>query len=181
MDMEWGIDVLSAQWRIAMTAPAIFGAAIVLGLFFGWGAAWLILHGRLAIQKVRLDDYRDEISKFQRRLTAAAAGDLVDRSELRLLIHGDEREPTLMFYMNISRWYFLRQVLVGIDKETGERAKHVAISLFVSFDQPTKVKILEVKSDAILPRYEVKAFNDRFAIIVFSAPIPAGTLEIATL
>jgi hypothetical protein len=181
MDLNWAIEVLGSKWDIVMSAPAILGAAFVLGLFLGWGAAWLILHKRLAHYRERLDDYRGQILKIQNELTGAAASDLFDHSELQLVIHGDEREPTLVFYMNISSWYFLRQVLEGIDKETGKKAaEHVTISLFVLFNQPTKAGTLEIKADTALPPHEVKEFNDRFAIIIFSDQIPACTLEITT-
>jgi hypothetical protein len=178
MDMNWAIDALSAEWMTVMAAPAILGAALLLGLFLAWGAAWFILRRRLAHYKERLDGYRDQISKMQSGPIVAAADDLFDRSELRLLINGDEQVPTVVFFLNIWRWFFLGPVLSEIG--TGKRVEDDPISLVVAFDRPTKVGTLQVKSDAVLPRHEIMEFNNRFAIIAFADAIPAGTLEITT-
>jgi len=180
MDIEWAIDLLNAEWRILMAAPIVLGAVVVVGLIFGWGVAWFSFHKALARQRRRLDDYRDEILKLQSRLSAGVDSYRIDRSELRLLIHGDQQTPTLIFYMNISKWFLLGQNFIRIDKETNTNHAEGSVCLFILFDQPTRVEKLNVTSDSVLPRYDVKEFNDRFAIIAFAGPIPAGTLEITT-
>jgi len=53
------------------------------------------------------------------------------------------------------------------------------VTLFISFETDTIVSTFKVRSpDIQLPTYEVKEFNQRFAIVVFSNNVPAGTLEI---
>jgi hypothetical protein len=180
MDIEWAIDLLNAEWGILMAAPIVLGAVVVVGLIFGWGVAWFSFRKALARQRWRLDDYRDQILKLQGRLSAGVDSYRIDRSELRLLIHGEQQTPTPIFYMNISKWFLLAQNFLRIDKETNTNHAEGPVCLFVLFDQPTRVEKLNVTSDSVLPRHDVKEFNDRFAIIAFAGPIPAGTLEITT-
>ena len=143
MGIDWAIDALSAEWATVKAAPIVLCIALLLGLFLAWGGAWFILRRRLAYYKERLDDYRDQISKMQNGPIAAAADDLFDRSELRLLINGDEQVPTVLFFLNIWRWFLLRP---GLDETgTGKRVEHDPISLVVVFDRPTKVGTLQVK------------------------------------
>jgi len=57
--------------------------------------------------------------------------------------------------------------------------QHVVGNLFLSFDRPVKVGTLEVSAHGFtLPSYEVKEFTNRYAIIVFSNELPAGSLQI---
>jgi hypothetical protein len=49
--------------------------------------------------------------------------------------------------------------------------------LFVTFDNPVRVGTLEVSADFKLPAYEVKEFNNRFAIIVFGDDLPTGDVK----
>jgi len=52
-------------------------------------------------------------------------------------------------------------------------------TLFVTFENDVVISTLNVRSpDMQLPPYEVKEFNQRFAVIVFSDNVPAGTLEV---
>lgn len=105
--------------------------------------------------------------------------DLADSAELRLHLYGDNRFPTRVSGSNDWRYYYLHQTLVGIDKETGRKAEHVVPLLVFSFEKPIKVGTLEVNSsDFTLPRYEVKEFNNRFAVIVFYDALPAGSLNL---
>jgi len=51
--------------------------------------------------------------------------------------------------------------------------------LFVTFEDDVVIRTLVVQSpDMLLPIYEVKEFNQRYAIIHFAANVPAGTLEV---
>ena len=52
-------------------------------------------------------------------------------------------------------------------------------TLFVSFEDVVVIHTLTDRSpDMQLPIYEVKEFNQRYAIIQFMDNVPAGTLEI---
>lgn len=105
---------------------------------------------------------------------------LVDTATLRLHLYGDERVPTVVSSNNVWRWYYLRNIIKGITKKgkLPETIGTITI-LFISFDRPVKVTTLEVSSSDIkLPTHEVKEFNNRFAIIVFSNALPTGTLEV---
>ncbi len=65
------------------------------------------------------------------------------------------------------------------DKDGALQQGVMSTTLFVNFEVPVKVGTLEVVSTNIL-KYEIKEFNNRFAIIVFSGELPAGTLTIRT-
>lgn len=105
---------------------------------------------------------------------------LVDRSELRMQSYGDERVPTVVSQINVWRWFYGRNIFQGFDPTGNPRNMAVAVSLFVSFDKPTKVGTMTVHADFRLPRYEVKEFNNRFAVIWFSEDLPAGSFKIET-
>jgi hypothetical protein len=69
--------------------------------------------------------------------------------------------------------------MVALEQPTGKRSEFPVPLLFVTFDNPVRVGTLEVSADFKLPTYEVKEFNNRFAIIVFGDELPTGTLNIA--
>jgi hypothetical protein len=111
----------------------------------------------------------------------SVAAALIEKSELRMHSYGDDRDPTRLSDVNVWRWYYLRTAFIGIDKESGNVVKRVSPTLFVSFDSPTKVGTLAVRSsDFKLPQYEVKQFTNRFAIIWFSDELPAGEFVVET-
>ena len=68
---------------------------------------------------------------------------------------------------------------VGINKKTDKVSESAISNLFLLFDKPVKISALEVSSpDFQMPQFEVKQFDSRFAIVVFSDRLPAGTLVI---
>ena len=178
MDIQSAIEMLNAEWRILTAAPILLGAVVGVILFFGWMAAWFCFRNTLIRHKRRLEEYRQEISKLQDRLSTGEHGYRVDRSELRLVVDNEKRAPTSIFYMNVSKWCLLGQNFIRIDKEPDRDQDRGPVCLFILFDQPTKDELLSVTSDSVLPHYDIKEFNDRFAIIAFAGPIPVGTLEI---
>ena len=103
-----------------------------------------------------------------------------DSAELQLHIYPDQRTPTRLSYSNIWRWYYMKLVLIGIDKSTGlKQQQNVTSTLFLTFDTPVRVGTLEVSSpDIRLPMHEVKDFNDRSAIVFFNDDLAEGTLVI---
>ena len=107
-------------------------------------------------------------------------GALVEKAELKPRIYSDERIPIRISEQNIWRWFYLRSIIVGVDVETKKRTEHQSALLFLSFDRSVAVGTLEVTSDAdaLLPRHEVKEFNNRYAIIHFAEMPPAGILDI---
>jgi hypothetical protein len=116
---------------------------------------------------------------LQQRRTSAVPGDLADTAELRLVIHGDDRTPSRLSAINIWRWFWLKNIVASRDSDGTERRLHVTPILYINFDQPVKVGTLEVEASGFnLPLHEVKEFTNRFAIIVFSEDLPAGTLNI---
>ena len=70
-----------------------------------------------------------------------------------------------------------KTVFVGGRTSEGQWIEQRTSLLFVSFETPAKGQ-LEVTSDIKLPHYEVKVFNEHFAIIHFDEPLPPGKLEI---
>jgi hypothetical protein len=105
-----------------------------------------------------------------------------DTARLSMQTYGDARAPRMMHHENVHRWYQLKNVLNATDPETGQvHQSTVATTIFLAFDTPVLVHTLEVHSpDIRLPAHEVKEFNSRFAIIVFTGEVPMGTLEIVT-
>jgi hypothetical protein len=97
---------------------------------------------------------------------------------MRLHIHGDERQPTMLHIENIFRFYQLQNVLLAPLPEGG-MAPGASTTMFVTFDDDVKITSLEVSSpDMVLPAHEVKEYNQRYAIICFMDALPDGTLEI---
>jgi hypothetical protein len=178
MDIQSAMEMLNAEWRILIAAPILLGVVVGVVLFFGWAAAWFCFRHTLTRYKRRLEEYRQEIAKLQGRLTTGEHSYRVDRSELRLVIDNEKQAPATVFYMNVSKWCLLGQNFIRIDGEPDNDQDHGPVCLFILFDQPTKDGVLNVASDSVLPRYDIKEFNDRFAIIAFAGPIPVGTLEI---
>lgn len=100
-------------------------------------------------------------------------------ANLRLHMFGDHRTPSHIASENIFRWYYLYYQVGGLDRKKGVVKIGAAVTLYVSFENDVQISTLVVSSpDMHLPLYEVKEFNQRFAIIFFSETVPAGTLEI---
>lgn len=105
----------------------------------------------------------------------------VDKASLRLHIYNDNRTPDRLAAENIFRWYYLRNIVLM--QGAGDTQRQVVLTtLFVTFDPEVRVTTIQVRSpDVQLPLYEVKEFNQRYAIIVFSGEIKEGTLEVAVV
>ena len=64
-------------------------------------------------------------------------------------------------------------------KQDGTKDREILTSkLFISFDQPVAVGTLTVRADKPLMHYEVKEFNNRFAIIAFGEKLPECNIDI---
>ncbi len=104
-----------------------------------------------------------------------------DRASLRLHIYGDNRNPDRLAAENIFRWYYLKNTAL-LQGNDGTQYQAVSIILFVSFDPEVRITTMQVHSpDIQLPPYEVKEFNQRYAIIYFSGEIREGTLEVTVI
>lgn len=103
-----------------------------------------------------------------------------DSAYLKLHVYGDHRTPDCLSYDNIFRWYYLQMGNYGVDLQGQSRQWIAAFSmLLVTFEDDVKIHTLRVNSpDMQIPVYEVKEFNQRYAIIVFAGAVPAGTLEV---
>lgn len=100
-------------------------------------------------------------------------------ASLTLHIWGDHRAPKRVAFNNIFRWYYLQNIMNGITESGESVTQHVMSTLFVSFEADVAISTITVQSpDMALPVYEVKEFNQRFAIIVFSGAVGPGTLEV---
>jgi hypothetical protein len=98
---------------------------------------------------------------------------------LRLHVFGDHRTPDRLACENIFRWYYLQMAVHGVSTSGVARIGSFT-TLFISFENDVLISTIRVRSpDMQLPVYEVKEFNQRYAIIVFSDNIPAGTLEVS--
>jgi hypothetical protein len=102
-----------------------------------------------------------------------------EKASLRLHIYGDLRAPDRLAFENIFRWYYLQTRIQSFDAKKKPLEEGRLSTLFVSFEEDVAIGTLTVRSpDMRLPPYEVKDFNQRFAIITFSGHVEAGTLEI---
>jgi hypothetical protein len=123
-----------------------------------------------------------EIRLLERQKAEATAtakpGPIVDRASLRLHVYGDTRLPDRLSATNVWRWFYLNDVL-GMMKQDGTKDREIVTSkLFISFDQPVGVGTMTVRSDKPLSHYEVKEFNNRFAIVVFGEALPECNIDI---
>lgn len=103
-------------------------------------------------------------------------------ASLRLHMFGDHRAPNRLGQENIFRWYYLQITVEGVAPQGPQRIATFATlaTLFVTFEEDVVIHTINVRSpDMQLPRHEVKEFNQRYAIIVFSDNVAAGTLEVA--
>jgi hypothetical protein len=179
-------NYIFGEWQLISQAPATIGIAVIaigLGLWaiFSWAYGRIIGNqdSEIRLLERQVKDFERQVDALQKKPSTVVAGDLVDTAELTLQIYGDERAPMRLSYNNIWRWYYLRNIMVIIGKETGKEVKHVIGNLYLSFDHPVKVGTLEVSAHGfILPSYEVKEFTNRYAIIVFSDELPGGNLQV---
>jgi hypothetical protein len=108
----------------------------------------------------------------------AKPGPMVDRASLRLHVYGDTRLPDRLSATNVWRWFYLNDVLVMMKQDGTKDREIVTSKLFISFDQPVGVGTMTVRSDKPLSHYEVKEFNNRFAIVVFGEALPECNIDI---
>lgn len=151
----FGVAALEPKWWPEVPLVVAFSGVLVGVLLIGVAAGML------------LSNYR-KIPSF------------VDTAELQIHVYADTRMPTRLSHSNIWRWYFMKQVLVQLNRDTGaEDRRNITSTLFLTFDAPVNMGTLEVSSpDMQLPMHEVKDFNSRSAIIFFNADVPEGTLAV---
>ena len=102
----------------------------------------------------------------------------VNTASLRLHVYGDSRMPDRITSENIFRWYYLRTI-IQFQGPQGPIRHSTMPTLFITFDPEVRISTLTVCSpDLALPMHEVKEFNQKYAIVVFSDDIGPGTLEI---
>jgi hypothetical protein len=123
-----------------------------------------------------------EIKLLERQKSEATAvpqqGVLKDKAELRLHVFGDNRLPDRLSADNIWRWFYMHNVLVMMNQDGTKNREILTSELFISFDQPVGVGTMMVRSDKPLSHYEVKEFNNRFAIVAFQEALPECNLHI---
>jgi len=72
--------------------------------------------------------------------------------------------------------YSLLTIIATPNKESGIIEQNIIMTtLLITFDKQTKVGTLKVTGEnMIIPQHEVKEFNQRYAIIVFTGVVPVG-------
>jgi hypothetical protein len=168
-------NYIFGEWHVISQAPvsfamAVLATAVVIWFALSWAYGNIVSH---QASEIKL------LERLKGEASARPTGQLADSAELRLHIYGDTRTPSLVAERDIWRWYYLRITMVALEQPTGKRSEFPVPLLFVTFDNPVRVGTLEVSADFKLPTYEVKEFNNRFAIIVFGDDLPTGTLNIA--
>ena len=85
--------------------------------------------------------------------------------------------PDKLSHHNIWRWYILHSVATFVAPQGSYRA--TTATIVVSFEPEVSITTIRCASpDSVVPKYEVKEFNQRYAIIVFETELPKGTLQI---
>src|SRR3954452_7317189 len=169
------IKVIQDNWTVVMTVPTAFAATLFLGCVFGWLAAWIILKQRLDHYKERLDHFKETLAA---RIPNESPAGLKERANLRLHLYSDTRLPDRLSADNIWRWFYMHEVLVILNQDGTKKSEIITSALFISFDQPVSVGTLTIRSDKPLAQYEVKEFNNRFAIIHFGEAPMESNIEI---
>ena len=157
IDSIWGDIILMISFPIIATYAAYLTDTINVYAPFSYFIAFCI--GLLITFKII------DFKRYNKYKTSA---------EIKFHLYGDARTPEMLFNQNIWRWYNLN-VLNLESKEV------LFNSLFISFDKPILTGTLKITSpDMKLPIYEVKEYNNRFAIIVFNGQLPSGTLVVSS-
>ena len=116
---------------------------------------------------------------FAHRGTKARAKP-VPNALLRLHMYSDQRLPDALKTEHIFRYYVLRQGAVAVGADGSQTQVFTTTTIFVSFEPDVLITTLKVRSpDMALPQFEVKEFNQRFAIVVFAGHLADGTVELA--
>jgi hypothetical protein len=96
--------------------------------------------------------------------------------ELRQNVAG-RSDPDRVSYSNIWRYFILHQTAAFITPQGTVQGTTAVI--FLTFEPYVKITNIRCTSpDAAVPQYEVKQFNQRFAVITFQTELPKGTLRI---
>jgi hypothetical protein len=171
---QWMLDLI-AGWPMIMANLPTFFVIVVLII----GVVWVALswgYGRVIRHQAA------EIKLLEREKSEATAvpmpGALAERAELRLHIYGDSRLPDRISGTNVWRWFYMHEVLVMLNQDGTKNSEILTSKLFISFDQPVSVGTMTVRSDKPISHYEVKEFNNRFAIIHFGEPLAECNLDI---
>ena len=157
---QWMLDLIAGWPMIGANIPT-FAVIVVLIIGVVWAAmSWA--YGRIIAHQSA------EIKMLERQKAEAAAiplpGALKERASLRLHIYGDNRLPDRISADNVWRWFYIHEVMVVLNQDGSRNAEILTATLFISFDAPVSVGTLTIRSDKPLARYEVKEFNNRFAI-----------------
>lgn len=97
---------------------------------------------------------------------------------LRLQTYGDARFPFLLVGDNIFRFFYMRNGVTFMQPGGGAVTAETA-TLYIAFQDNVRIKTLEITSpDFKLPQHETKEYNQRYAIVFFSEPLPMGILEV---
>jgi hypothetical protein len=99
-------------------------------------------------------------------------------AELVLEFYGDGRVPTATKSRNIWRWYFYTSPSVVVTDPSGKPLAMVQTPglLTLTFEPLVFVTTLRIESKVDIPRWEVKEFNPRFAIVQFAGLLPTCTI-----
>jgi hypothetical protein len=179
-------NYILGEWQVISQVPgtiAVFAVLIglILWAMFNWAYGRVIENraSEISLLERQNKDYALQVDMLQKKPATAVGGELLSTADLVLQTYGDERSPTRLSYDNIWRWYYLRMIMIGIEKDTGKEHRNAVASLYVNFDKPVMVGTLEVSAHGFtLPRYEVKEFTNRYAIVVFSQELPEGTVRV---
>jgi hypothetical protein len=106
-------------------------------------------------------------------------------ANLRLIFHGDNRNPTCLRSINVATWAAYGSPIARFDGvgEDGKQEKIFESSrtwvIFIAYDLPTEVSQIVASLNAPgIPPYTVPVSTKRACMIVFGHDIPAGDLEI---
>jgi len=151
------------EYKIISDAPVSFVIcisflALIIGYFFKWF-------------------YKEQNKSCHKETITCTKETSHSVTQITFHFYGDLRVPIVISNSNVYRWYHIK--LVSQNKEQNVLKSDFVI-LFICFDNPIPITTFLVNSpDIKLPLYEVKEFNNRFAIICFNENIPAGTITLS--
>jgi hypothetical protein len=116
------------EWKVIRHAPAtilmvIIFIIVVLWAAFNWSYGAIVANqsAEMRLMERQIKDYERQVDALQKK-PAIVSSDLANSADLVLEIFDNERTPSRISYDNIWRWYYLRTIMIGIEKDTGKQA-----------------------------------------------------------
>lgn len=157
--MAWAASTIAPVWSLGWGAVAFAGAAAASGITIA--IAFVLIAWRYLKSPVRGD---------------RASGRVPTSCKIAFAPDG---QSTSVAVQNIKRWFVLRNMFFGFDKETNITETHVLTNLFVTFEEPVGIKQVHVRGQgAPVPPWEMKDRDPWQIVLAFNGPLAGILLEV---